>query len=78
MYGQGRFLVFNRTGFPIGQVLLPGRDDGHFLRSTSLAFKPGTDDVYLVSNDWDGDPIQGSMIFHCQSFAKALALYSEQ
>ncbi len=78
MYGQGRFLVFNRNGFPIGQVLLPGRDDGHFLRSTSLAFKPGTNDVYLVSNDWDGDPVQGSMIFHCRGFAKALPLYSER
>lgn len=69
MYGQGRFMVFNKNGFPIGQVLLPGRGEGHFLRSTSLAFKPGTNDVYLVSNDADGEPMQGAMIFHCKGFA---------
>jgi sugar lactone lactonase YvrE len=38
MYGQGRVMVFNKNGLPIGQVLLPGRRDGHNLRSTSMAF----------------------------------------
>ena len=78
LYGQGRYLIFNKNGFPIGQVLLPGRDEGHFLRSTSLAFKPGTRDVHLVSNDADGDPVQGATIFHCQGFATALPLFSSQ
>ena len=78
MYGQGRYLIFNKNGFPIGQVLLPGRDEGHFLRSTSLAFKPGTSDVYLVSNDWEGDPMQGSVIFHCKGFALAPPLSSDR
>lgn len=54
MYGQGRVLVFNRNGIPIGQVLLPGRDEGHNLESTSMALKPGTSDLYIVTNDGNG------------------------
>src|SRR3954466_11444292 len=50
MYGQGRVLVFNKNGIPIGQVLLPGREDGHNLQSTSMALKPDTNDLYIVTN----------------------------
>jgi lactonase len=49
MYGQGRVLVFNYNGIPIGQVLLPGRAQGHNLQSTSMAIKPGTNDLYRQS-----------------------------
>nr|WP_081979777.1 SMP-30/gluconolactonase/LRE family protein [Dickeya chrysanthemi] len=42
IYGQGRSMVFNRNGIPIGQILLPGRDNGRNLHSTSLAIRPGT------------------------------------
>jgi len=76
MYGQGRVLVFNKNGMPIGQVLLPGREEGHNLRSTSMAIKPGTNDLYVVTNDWKGG--QGSTIFQAKAFAKALPLYSHQ
>ena len=38
MYGQGRVLVFNKRGYPIGQILIPGRDEGHMLRSTHPQF----------------------------------------
>ena len=41
IYGRGRVLAFNSNGIPIGQVLLPGREAGHNLRSTSLAIRPG-------------------------------------
>lgn len=76
MYGQGRVLAFNRNGIPIGQVLLPGRDEGHNLESTSMAIKPGTNDLYIVTTDaLDG---QGATIFHAKTFAKALPLYSHQ
>ena len=70
MYGQGRVLVFNRNGIPIGQVLLPGREEGHNLRSTSMAIGPGTDDLYMVTSDGEGG--QGATIFH----AKCLTLNS--
>lgn len=76
MYGQGRVLAFNKNGIPIGQVLLPDREEGHNLRSTSMAIRPGTDDLYIVTNDGEGG--QGATIFHTKAFAKALLLYSHQ
>lgn len=36
IYGQGRVLVFNNKGIPIGQILLPEREKGLNLLSTSL------------------------------------------
>ncbi|MFL6449929.1 MAG: SMP-30/gluconolactonase/LRE family protein [Bryobacteraceae bacterium] len=76
IYGQGRVLVFNKNGIPIGQVLLPGRDEGHNLQSTSMAIKPGTDDLYIVTNDANGG--EGATIFHAEAFAEALPLYSRR
>jgi lactonase len=76
MYGQGRVLVFNKNGIPIGQVLSRGRDEGHNLQSTSMAIKPGTKDFYTVTNDGNGG--QGATNFKAKVFAKALPLYSHQ
>jgi lactonase len=76
MYGQGRVLGFNRNGIPIGQVLLPGREEGHNLQSTSMAIKPDTNDLYIVTNDENGG--EGATIFHAKTFAKALPLYSHR
>jgi lactonase len=76
MYGQGRVLAFNRNGIPIGQVLLPGRDDGHNLESTNMAIKPGTNDLYIVTTDAEGG--EGATIFHVKTYAKALQFYSAQ
>ena len=70
IYDQGRYLVFNKDGNPIGQILIPGRDKGHNMRSTSMAIKPGTDDMYLVTNDGDGG--EGAQIFTCKAFGKGL------
>jgi lactonase len=76
IYGQGRVMIYNSNGMPIGQILLPGRKAGHNMRSTSLAIKPGTNDLYILTNDWDRG--QGTTIFHAKTFAKALPLYSHQ
>lgn len=70
IYGQGRVLAFNRNGIPIGQVLLPGRDEGHNLASTSLAIDPDRNDLYAVTNDGDGG--QGATVFHAKVFSKGL------
>lgn len=70
IYGQGRVLAFNRNGIPIGQVLLPGRDGGHNLASTSLAIDPTRNDLYVVTNDGDGG--QGATVFHAKVFSKGL------
>jgi lactonase len=76
IYSQGRVLVFNKNGIPIGQILLPARDAGHNLLSTSMAIKPGTSDLYIVTSDGNGG--QGATIFHSKVFATALQLYSHQ
>jgi lactonase len=57
-------------------VLLPGRDEGRNLRSTSMAIRPGTDDLYIVASDAAGG--QGATIFRAKAFASALRLYSHQ
>jgi lactonase len=76
VYGQGRVLVFNKNGIPIGQVLLPGRDEGHNLWSTSMAIRPETNYLYIVTSDGNGG--QGATIFRAKVFAKALPLYSHR
>ncbi|MGH6862239.1 MAG: SMP-30/gluconolactonase/LRE family protein [Phyllobacterium sp.] len=74
MYGQGRIMVLNPLGFPIGQYLLPGRDQGHNLRSTSMAIRPGTDELLIFTNDWDKG--RGSTIFAVRALAKAAPEFS--
>jgi lactonase len=70
VYGQARIMIFNKNGIPIGQVLLPGRDEGFNLRSTSLAMSPASNDLYAVTSD-EADK-HGSTIFHAKVFAKGL------
>jgi lactonase len=69
IYGRGRIMVFNPAGFPIGQYLLPGRDEGHNLRSTSMVIRPGTNELLILTNDWDKG--QGSTIFVARALAQA-------
>jgi lactonase len=75
IYGQGRVMAFNPNGIPIGQVLLPDRDEGQNLHSTSMALRPGTDDLLIVTNDGEGG--QGSN-FRAKAFTKALPLFSHR
>lgn len=75
LFGGGRVLVFNPEGVPIGQVLVPGRDEGRYLYTTSIAIKPGTSELYIVGSDPDGS---NGMIFRCGAFAKAMVLYSHR
>ncbi len=66
LYGQGRVLVFSPIGLPIGQILLPGRDDGRNLNTTSMALRSGTRDLVVVASD--GKPGGHATIFHARSF----------
>lgn len=76
MFHQGRILVFNPGGMPIGQILVPGRDEGRFLLTTSFAFKPGTNEIYLVATDGDGS--RGATVFRAAGFATAPVLFSHR
>ncbi|MGG7466689.1 MULTISPECIES: SMP-30/gluconolactonase/LRE family protein [Bacteroidota] len=70
LYSQGRILIFNRSGIPIGQVLFPEREKGHYLLGTSLAIRPGTNELYAVTSD--GENGKGATIFQAKVFAKGI------
>ena len=74
MYSQGRILVFNPRGIPIGQILIPKRETGHNLATTSMGFVPGSDRLLIVSSDGDGG--EGAWIFEARGFAPGKTLYS--
>lgn len=76
MYSQGRVLVFNKNGIAISQILLPKRDQGHNMRSTSVGFFPDSDELVILTND--GNNGEGSWIFKAKGFAKGTILYSHQ
>ncbi|MBT0670235.1 SMP-30/gluconolactonase/LRE family protein [Novosphingobium profundi] len=70
MYQQGRVMIFNRNGWPIGQVLIPGREKGQLMHVTHPMLVPGTDDLLITTNDGpDGD--KGSWILRSKGFASA-------
>lgn len=66
MYDQGRVLVFNPAGWPIGQILLQGREKGEFLGTTHTAIRPGTNELYICTNDAKN----GAWIFKASAFAE--------
>jgi lactonase len=72
---QGRILAFSPYGVPIGQILLPGREDNHFLQCTSLALVPGSRDLFIVGWDLNG---RGSMIFAARGLAEGFRMFSHQ
>ncbi|RJG03314.1 SMP-30/gluconolactonase/LRE family protein [Noviherbaspirillum sedimenti] len=76
MFHQGRILVFSPYGIPIGQILLPGREENHFLKSTSLAFVPGSRDIVIVARDELGG--RGSMIFRARGLTQGVTLLSHR
>jgi lactonase len=76
MQRQGRILVFSPFGIPIGQILMPGREHDRFLKCTSLAIRPGSRDLFVVSWNDHGDP--SSMVFAARGFADGFMPYSHQ
>jgi len=70
---QGRLLILSNGGIPVAQVLIPGRDEGKLLRTTNVAFKPGTDQVYVTVSG-EG----GAWIYRFTGLAKGLTLFSHQ
>lgn len=68
---QGRAVVLNANGIPVANVVIPGRDEGMHLKSTNLAFKPGTGEGYIVAGG-EGGP----SVFKFSALAKGLSLFS--
>ena len=69
--GQGRILVLNNWGITVANVVIPGREEGRFLRTTNLAIKPGTREGYITTSG-EG----GAWIYKFEALAEALQLYS--
>ena len=68
--------MFNSYGIPIGQILLPGREDNHFLKCTSLALMPGSRELFIVARDELGG--RGAMIFAARGLADGFPLFSHR
>lgn len=70
---QGRAIVLNAHGIPIANVVVNGRDEGKQLRTSNLAFKPGTREAYIVSSG-EG----GAWVHRFEGLAEGLPLFSHQ
>lgn len=70
---QGRVLVLNKGGIPVANVVIPGRDEGKGLRTTNLAFRPGTREGYITTSG-EG----GAWIYKFKGLAEGLTLFSHQ
>lgn len=70
---QGRVLILNKAGIPVANVLIPGRDEGKYLRTTNLAFKPGTNEVFITTSG-EG----GAWIYTFCGLAEGVKLFSHQ
>lgn len=75
MCGQARFLVFNKNGFPIGNILIPGREKGKMGKSTHIALKPDTNEAYMCCADMKTGE---SSIYVAKVYAKAHKSYQFQ
>lgn len=69
MVGQGKVLIFNNYGLPVGQVLLPEREKGRNLRSTSLALHPDAKEMRIVAGQTQEADIKEAKIFSAPSLA---------
>jgi lactonase len=70
---QGRILVLNKNGFPIANILMPGRDKGKLLRTTNLAFQPKSNEAFVTVSG-EG----GAWIYRFRGLAKGLQLFSHR
>lgn len=78
LVGQGRVLIFNPAGIPLGQVLLPGRDAGLNLRSTSLAIHPERPEMRVVAGNTAEAPSKDASVFRAPAFAPGLKASARQ
>lgn len=70
---QGRVEVLNKNGIPVANIIIPGREKGLHLGTTNIAFRPGTDEVYLTV--WGEG---GAWIYTAKGLAKGATLYSHK
>ena len=71
MMHAGHVLVLNPDGIPVGNVVVPGREQGRLLNTPNLAIEPGKDMGYLVASD-ERDVV----VLEFPTLAPGMALYS--
>ena len=71
--GQGRIIVLNARGIPVANVIIPGREDGKYLSTSNLAFRPSTSEGYITTSG-EG----GGWIYKFKGLAEGLPLFSHQ
>ena len=67
MFGQGRVMIFNKRGFPTGQILMPGRDRGLNMFTSHPMVHPDKPVLYITTADDEGD--EGSWIMEAPAMA---------
>jgi len=51
---QERIIVLNTRGILVADGIIPRRDDGKSLRTSNLAFRPGTSEGYITTSGVGG------------------------
>jgi lactonase len=69
--GQGRAVVLDEHGIPIANVVVSGCTEGKGLRTSNLAFKPGTNEGYITTSG-----VGGAWIYKFTGIAEGLRLFS--
>jgi lactonase len=69
---QGKVLVLDKNGIPIGLILIPGREKGEYTVSTHCAIVPNSDDMVICSAD---AVKQNGKLFKAKAFTKAANEY---
>ncbi|MBP1736357.1 MAG: putative lactonase precursor [Oscillospiraceae bacterium] len=67
----GRIIVLNKSGTPVTNVMVPGRQEGRNLMTPNLVIKPGTKQAYMLASGPDG-----SWVYTFTALAEAQVLYS--
>ena len=67
-YGQGRVMIFNKFGNPVGVIYMPNRDVGHLLGCTHPMVRPHSRELYITVADDNGT--EGSWIMKAEAFGK--------
>ncbi len=74
VYGSGKLTIISgKTACPVAQVLLPDREKGLHLGTTSVAFKPGTDTGYMTACH-----VGGAWIYTFKALGKAPVMFSHK
>lgn len=64
MYG-GRVLVLNTDGVPVGNIIIPGREEGKYMFSANVGIKPGTKEGFVIASG-----VSGSWLFKFPTIAE--------